>query len=337
MLINNSNTNNKKGLGLSSGGLDSILAAHILQRQGIYVEWICFETPFFSSKKAAEASQITGIPLIVKNISEQYIEMLKNPNRGFGKNMNPCIDCHLLMFRLAGDYMKENNFQFLFSGEVLGQRPMSQNKSSLRYIEKNSNYNGHIIRPLSAKKMPVTIPEQNGIVLREKLLDITGRSRKIQIQLAKEFGIKKYPAPSGGCLLTDSSFSRRLKDLFENEQYYELRDFELLKYGRHIRFEKNIKLIVGKTKIDNENISKLYNNNKDLLIYTPDIPGPVLLITNIKNKKFDNIKQVCSICIGYSKAKDSRMVNACVTTPDDKYIIKTYGMNINEIKNFILF
>ena len=175
-----------RALGLCSGGLDSILSALVLRMQRIEVVWVSFETPFFSSDNARQASKNTGIPVMVRNITPDYLKMLKNPPCGYGKYMNPCMDCHVLMFRLAGTIMKEKKFDFLFSGEVLGQRPMSQNKQSLRYVEKQSGFDGYILRPLSAKRLSETIPEKTGQVDRNLLLDISGRSRKAQIQLAKE-------------------------------------------------------------------------------------------------------------------------------------------------------
>ena len=164
-----------RGLGLCSGGLDSILSAMLLQDQGIEITWISFETPFFSSESAKKASMQTNIPLITLDITKEYMEMMKNPKAGFGKNMNPCMDCHTLMFSMAGKILEEKKFNFLFSGEVLGQRPKSQNRNSLRYVEKNSGYQGLILRPLSAKLLPETIVEQNGMVDRTKLLNISGR------------------------------------------------------------------------------------------------------------------------------------------------------------------
>ncbi|NNL41506.1 MAG: tRNA 4-thiouridine(8) synthase ThiI, partial [Desulfobacterales bacterium] len=167
-----------RALGLCSGGLDSILAGLVLRRQGIEVEWVTFETPFFSAQKARRAAEITGIPLTIKNITSSYIKMLKNPPCGYGQHMNPCLDCHALMFRHAGKIMQDKDFDFLFSGEVVGQRPMSQTKPSLRYVEKNSGFDGLIFRPLSAKILPETIPERKGLVNRKDFLDLSGRSRK---------------------------------------------------------------------------------------------------------------------------------------------------------------
>jgi tRNA U34 2-thiouridine synthase MnmA/TrmU len=192
-----------RALGLCSGGLDSMLSALVLRRQGIHVEWISFETPFFSADKARRAANQTGIPLHVQDITDEYLVMLQAPPAGFGKNMNPCMDCHALMFRKAGFFMQAHGFDFLFSGEVLGQRPMSQTAPSLRYVEKHSGFDGKILRPLSARRLPETDMERQGLVDRNRLLDLSGRSRKPQMALAAEFGIGAYPSPAGGCLLTD--------------------------------------------------------------------------------------------------------------------------------------
>jgi tRNA U34 2-thiouridine synthase MnmA/TrmU len=255
------NTSNKivRALGLLSGGLDSMLAGLILCDQGIEVESVTFETPFFNAAKGRKASQMTGIPLTVKQIYPVYIKMLKNPPAGYGKHMNPCMDCHSLMFKLAGEMMQAQGFDFLFSGEVVGQRPMSQTKSALRYVEKHSGFEGYILRPLSAKNLPQTIPEKEGLVNRELLLDIEGRSRKRQIQLAKKFGITEYPTPAGGCLLTDQGYTNRLKDLFNHQRDCTEAELHLLKYGRHFRLNPEAKLIVGRTQKDNEKILKYHN------------------------------------------------------------------------------
>ncbi len=267
------NKSKVRALGLCSGGLDSTLAGVVLRDLGVEVEWITFETPFFNAVKARRASKTTGIPLTVKPIYSTYIKMLKNPPAGYGKYMNPCMDCHALMFKLAGQIMREKNFDFLFSGEVLGQRPMSQNKTSLRYVEKHSGFDGYILRPLSAKNLPETIPEKEGLVDREKLLDITGRGRKAQIKLAAEFGITDYPAPAGGCLLTDRGYTNRLRDLFEHQDHCTEEELHLLKYGRHYRLNPEAKLIVGRTQKDNENIVKFHDPARDVVIDVKDYPS----------------------------------------------------------------
>lgn len=289
-----------KALGLCSGGLDSILSALMLRDQGIDVTWISFETPFFSAGKARRASQATGIALITRDITPVYLKMLRNPPCGYGQHMNPCMDCHTLMFHEAGRLMKREKFHFLFSGEVLGQRPMSQTRPSLRYVEKHSGFAGWILRPLSAKRLPETIPEQKGWVDRELLGDLAGRSRKPQIQMAFKFGIHEYPTPAGGCLLTDKGYSRRLKDLFSHEINYTPESLHLLKYGRHLRLPTGFKIIVGRTRSDNEHIVQHVDTARDTVIRLAAIPGPTVLVPDCHHE--ETIRMGAAICAGYSKA-----------------------------------
>ncbi len=323
-----------RALGLCSGGLDSILSALVLRNQNIEVEWVTFETPFFSSKKARLAARKTGIPLTVKKITRAYLKMLKNPPCGYGKHMNPCMDCHALMFRQAGTLMTKRGVDFLFSGEVLGQRPMSQTKPSLRYVEKQSGFDGYILRPLSAKKLPLTIPEKEGLVNRELLLGLSGRSRKPQIKLVKEFGITDYPSPAGGCLLTDKGYSARLKDLFEHQDSYSKKELYLLKYGRHFRLNEKSKIIVGRTKEDNENIIKNHNPNENIVIEVDNYPGPTVLLTHGSSK--DIISQTASICVGYSKAPNTEPVTVSVVTPQSLETIQVIGVAPAEIRRFMI-
>ena len=297
------NKKQSRALGLCSGGLDSILSAMILRRQGIAVAWVAFETPFFSSEKSRNAAKAYGIPLTVRNITEIYLEMLRKPPCGYGQNMNPCMDCHALMFRLAGDMMVQEGFDFLFSGEVLGQRPMSQTRPSLRYVEKHSGYAGRILRPLSAKLLEETIAEQTGLVDRDQLLAISGRSRKPQIQLAKEFGVVDYPAPAGGCLLTDPCYSKRLRDLFDHQTECSESELHLLKYGRHYRLQNQDKVIVGRSQSDNEAIVKYRNSDNDTLIRLQSQPGPVVLVPGPARP--ETLMLAASLCIGYSKLSDN--------------------------------
>jgi tRNA U34 2-thiouridine synthase MnmA/TrmU len=323
-----------RALGLCSGGLDSILSGLVLREQGIDVAWVTFETPFFNAAKARKASKMTGIPLTVRPIYAVYMKMLKNPPAGYGKFMNPCMDCHALMFKLAGEMMRENGYDFLFSGEVLGQRPMSQNKSSLGYVEKHSGFKGYIVRPLSARNLPETIPEKEGLVDRDRLLDIAGRGRSRQIQLADKFGVTDYPAPAGGCLLTDKGFSNRLRDLFEHQDHCTEAELHLLKHGRHFRLNPDTKLIVGKTEQDNQNILKYHNPAADTVIDVEDYPGPIALVPH--GAKKESIHLAAAICTGYSKAPKLSPVDVVVTTPKRKKIIQVIAILPGDVAGMLL-
>ncbi len=311
----NNHENKVRALGLCSGGLDSILSAIVLRNQGISVEWISFETPFFSSEKARRAAARLRIPLIVRNITRTYLEMLRDPPCGYGKHMNPCMDCHALMFRLAGEEMKDRQMDFLFSGEVLGQRPMSQTRSSLHYVEKHSGCREVIVRPLSAKLLEETLPEKKGLVDRKLMMGLSGRSRKPQIQLAREWGIADYPAPAGGCLLTETVYSSRLKDLFDHHADCTENALHLLKYGRHIRLNTQVKIIVGRTLQDNTAILDHVDPSRDMVIKTKQIPGPVVLIPLGAGN--DEIQQAASICAGYSKAPENTQMAVEVISSGD--------------------
>jgi len=321
-------------LGLCSGGLDSILAGLLLRRIGIRPEWITFETPFFSASKARKAAKAHHIPLTIKNITPVYVPMLKNPSCGYGKYMNPCLDCHALMFKLAGETMAKRQSKFLFSGEVLGQRPMSQTRPSLRYVEKHSGFDGYILRPLSAKMLPVTIPEKEGLIDREKLLGLSGRTRKPQIELARQFGVTDYPAPAGGCLLTDKGFSVRLRDYFDHQDDWHEAELHLLKYGRHFRLENDTKLIVGRTQKDNQSIDKYFNHKRDIRLTVKNIPGPLCILSHRADP--DIVKLAASVCVGYSKAPRNTSIEVLITTPDDSQTLAVVGVAPAEVKPLMI-
>jgi tRNA U34 2-thiouridine synthase MnmA/TrmU len=323
-----------RALGLCSGGLDSMLAGLVLREQGIDVEWVTFETPFFNAAKARKASAMTGIPLTVQPIFPVYMEMLKNPPAGYGTYMNPCMDCHALMFKLAGEILRNKNFDFLFSGEVLGQRPMSQTKTSLRYVEKHSGFEGYILRPLSAQRLPETVPEKNGLVDRQRLLGIAGRSRKTQMALALTYGIKNYSAPAGGCLLTDKHFSNRLKDLLAHQDTCTEQELHLLQYGRHFRLNPQTKLIVGRTEQDNGEILKYHNPAADIVIDIMDYPSPLALIPNGGGENL--IFLAAAICIGYSKAPKLSPVKVLVKSSRNREPIQAIGILPAHVKNLMI-
>jgi tRNA U34 2-thiouridine synthase MnmA/TrmU len=294
-----------KCLLLFSGGLDSILAAKILKNQGIDVLGLIFKSYFFNEKQALESAELIGLKVRVVDFSSNHLEIVKSPIFGYGKNMNPCVDCHLLMFKKAGQIMKKEKFDFVASGEVLGERPMSQNKEALFLIEKQAGLQNLIVRPLSAKVLPTTFPEKNKWIKRQNLQGIKGRSRKIQLRLVKKFKIKKFPSPAGGCILTEQVFSNRLKELFEVQNKLAKNDFDVLKIGRHFWLGNGIKAVVGRNYEENKKIEKL-KKSKDILMFLKNYPGPTILIRNYLRKKLSEkvIKKAKNLVLKYSpKAK----------------------------------
>lgn len=323
-----------RALGLCSGGLDSMLSALVLRQQGVQVEWISFVTPFFSSDKARQAAAQTNVPLHVQDITKAYLVMLKNPPAGFGKNMNPCMDCHTLMFNRAGQFMQANGFDFLFSGEVLGQRPMSQTASSLRYVEKHSGFDGKILRPLSARRLPETPMEREGLVDRDRLLDLSGRSRKPQMDLAKTFGLTSYPTPAGGCLLTDPGYSRRLKDLMVHDAELTPNNLYLLQHGRHMRLDPVTKIVIGRTKLENEQITKLFDAARDAMLKVKGHPGPTVVMPGGGSTPMQFLAGC--ICAGYSKAPNETPCAVQVNTPDGQQTISVLPVTPQEAKRFLI-
>jgi tRNA-specific 2-thiouridylase len=251
----------RKAIGLLSGGLDSTLATKIILDMGFEVIALNFKTPFCccdtEQKCYSEAvTQKFNIPLKRIYGEQDYLEVVKNPKHGYGKNMNPCLDCRIFLFKKAKQLMEELGADFIFTGEVLGERPMSQRLSAMKLIEKESDLKGKVLRPLSAQLLEPTLVEKNGIVDREKLLPIQGRSRKIQMALAKSYQIEDYPCPAGGCLLTDKNFAGRLKDSFKHGED-SLRNIFLLKIGRHFRLPTKAKVIAGRNQKENEALLSL--------------------------------------------------------------------------------
>ncbi len=267
----------RRGLGLFSGGLDSMLAATVLRAQGLEVTGIFFVTPFFGPEKARQSAAHLQLPLIVRDFTDKFLPLIYAPPHGFGRGHNPCIDCHLLMLREAAAMLEPEGFDFLFTGEVLGQRPMSQHRNSLNLIARDSGVPELLLRPLSAKLLAPTRPELLGWVDREKLLDLNGRSRKAQIALAAAYGITSYPAPAGGCLLTDPGYAARLKEILRHQGEVSRRDLELLKWGRHFRLPGGAKAVVGRTQRDNEALEGLITPG-DRLLKVRCHPGPLVLV-----------------------------------------------------------
>ena len=284
-----------KGLSLMSGGLDSQLAIRVLQGAGAEVEAVCFSTPFFDISAAKTAADALGVKLHVVDFTDDEISLIENPPHGFGGAMNPCIDCHALMIRRAGELMTKLGYDFVATGEVQGQRPMSQNKQSLGIVEKCSGLKGRLVRPMSAKLLEPTIPELEGKLDREKLLDISGRGRERQIALAAEFGIVDYPSPAGGCKLTEEGFCRKLKDLKDHEGLGNRKLVELLLIGRRFRLPGGSSVILGRDKNENEILKELgrahtpgapLRSGRSPLptIISSETPGPTALVPDMKSE-----------------------------------------------------
>lgn len=272
-----------KALVLFSGGLDSILVVKLLKNQKIKVIALTFKSYFFNEKIARKSAEKLNTSLKIVDFSEEHLEIVKKPKYGYGKSLNPCLDCHILMFKKAKEIMKKEKFDLVASGEVLNERPMSQNSWALKLVEEESSLKGYLLRPLSAKLLKPTLPERKGWLKREKLLDISGRSRKRQLNLAKKWRIKWYPSPAGGCLLTDPEFGRRLKELFQKFPQCQGNDIELLKLGRHF-WEGKIKIIVGRNKAENKKMKELARGS-DILIEIRNYPGPLTLMRNYSQRK----------------------------------------------------
>ncbi len=287
------------GVALYSEGLDSILAIKLILDQGIHVRALSFTTPFFGIKET------DNIPLLAENpdvrvntldITNKFLEILASPKHGYGKHLNPCIDCKILMLREAKSFMEEVGADFVFTGEVLGQRPMSQRRDALRLLEKESGLEGILLRPLSAKLLPPTQMEDAGWIDRQRLLDLCGRSRKKQIEMARALNWQRYPSPAGGCLLTDPGFVHKLRPLLKNG----IPDPEKIKWlriGRHFNLPCGTRIVVGRNHIENTLILNMAGKD-EVLIKTIMIPGPVAVIFGGQSEKTKRL--AASIMAGYS-------------------------------------
>lgn len=319
----------KKAVALLSGGLDSNLAIRMIQDQGIDVEAVAIKTPFCDfdcgkgcGHRVKEVATELGIALKTIYFGEEYLQMLKNPKHGYGSGMNPCIDCRSMMYNAAKDHMENIGAEFIITGEVLGQRPMSQNKNALSIIENETGTKGVVVRPLSAKHLPITDPEKKGFIKRENLGYIKGRSRKEQIKLAEKYDINDPPNSAGGCLLTDPIFSKRIKDLYEhNMTIPDINDVELLKIGRHFRISGEKKLIVGRNREENTVLEALAIK-KDLKIIVKHYVGPTCIFRGKKPTK-DEIIMCARIAVRYSDApkNDHSIVKICGNNYENEFSV----------------
>jgi len=322
-----------RAIALISGGLDSALSAKLVQSQGIGVLGVHFITPFskygledFEDSPAYKSALELGIEIEAIALGEEFLEIVKKPKFGYGKAMNPCIDCRILELKKAGEILKEKKAQFIITGEVVGQRPMSQRREVIKLIDKESGLSGMVLRPLSAKVLSLSIAEERGWVERDNLHSIAGRSRKAQFELAKQFGLQEFSTPAGGCLLTEEGFGKKARDLLDHQPDFGLNDVSLLNLGRHFRISPKAKLVVGKNDKDNKRIISLAKE-RDLLIHTDNLPGPTGLLRGEFGSQEMNLAG--RIMAFYVHKADSAEVPLIFIKVEDKKREKTKALAIN--------
>ena len=319
-----------KALVLFSGGLDSILAVRILQEQGIDVEAVHFVNPFSSEKNPVdEYAKTFGFRLHKIKLGKDYINLIKNPKHGYGSHMNPCMDCRIYMLKKAKALAKKIGADFIATGEVVGERSMSQQRDQLMLIEKEAELENKIVRPLSAKNLPPTEAEKRGLIKRENLFGIRGKRRTPQMKLAEKYGIEKYPTPSGGCLLTDENFARKLRDLFDHKKRIALQDIEFLKLGRHFRY-RNTKFIVGRNQEENEKLLKLAKKTGLGWMEVKGYPGPVTVIDGKSDG--DILKKAAALTVFYSDAPENKEINVVYIKGKRKKELKTRALNREKVE-----
>ncbi len=316
-----------KAIALYSGGLDSTLAILAVLRQGIEVTAITFLTHFgcdisdksSCSKDPFSAAEKFGFEVKLCHLGDDFIDIVKKPKHGHGRNMNPCIDCRILMLKEAKKFLDITGADFIITGEVIGQRPMSQMKNTLYMIDKKTGVSGLVLRPLSARIMEPTLPEINGIVNREMLYEFNGRSRKQQMALAREFGLTEYPMPAGGCLLTEPNYAYRLRELLGYNPNPSINELNLLRAGRHFRLSPACKAIVGRDEKDNDRIQSLAGDN-DYLLRVENFGSPLTMVSGDPTE--ETISLAACLCARYSDARRLYEVNVSVFNKSGSYTLK---------------
>jgi tRNA-specific 2-thiouridylase len=313
-----------RAVALLSGGLDSRLAVKLMLEQEIEVLGVNFVTPFCTCtaqgcrSEAREAAGQLGIPLKVVNNSDGLLKAVKNPRFGHGRGLNPCLDCRVLGFERAAEYMREVEATFLVTGEVLGQRPMSQRRRAMEMIEREAGLEGRVVRPLSARHMPPTEPEREGVIDRSRLLGLTGRSRRPQMDLAEDLGINDYPCPAGGCLLTDRTFAARLAALLEEFPDASMPQVTLLKAGRHFRSSVGQWMIVPREDLENRRLFNL-RNALSAVVEAVDVGGPQGGIMTRGKPADATIHEAAALVARYGQGRDREAVAVRAQAPDGSW------------------
>ncbi len=344
---------NISALGLLSGGLDSMLALRVIVDQGVKVKAINFKTPFFLDFPPTTAvgdsikSNIETLPDVliyarglgcdveVVDISNGYLQMLHQPRHGYGRNVNPCIDCHILMFETARRKMEDEGYNFIFTGEVLGQRPKSQRMRELKIIARQSGLEDRVLRPLSARLLSPTLPENEGWVDRNSLYDFQGRTRKPQMALAAQFGINEYQTPAGGCILTEPSYGKKVRDLWRHSDVESLTwdDYNLLRIGRHLRVNEDLKVVVARDESECNLLGRFVSGRTRL--EPADVPGPVVLID--ESSDTDHQLTAARICARYCKAgRDGAEIGIKMVGKDFSRTIEVKAFKPEEVDGWLI-
>jgi tRNA-specific 2-thiouridylase len=324
-----------KAICLHSGGLDSTLAIAVIKEQGIVPVAAHFVSPFWGREGESPAevtARALGVEHLTVPMGDDYLDVVRSPRHGYGRNANPCIDCHIYMLRKAGALMQDVGASFVVTGEVVGQRPMSQRPDMLRRIEKESGLGGLLVRPLSAQLLPITIPEREGWVDRSRLLAISGRSRAEQMKLAREKGIAGYSTPAGGCLLTDPVYSGRIRDLISHEDLTMVQA-RRLRWGRHFRLPGGSKLIIGRNESENESLLASAAPG-ELAIVTLSCPGPAALLTGPGAEA--EVMQAASMTARYADDKSGRKIVMRISGPGDPYTIGVEPMSEKQVAELMI-
>ncbi len=325
-----------KALALLSGGLDSIIAVKVIQSMGIEVEALHFSNPFHQSQAEALSkvrllASNLDVRLHVREFGEDFLRVIENPQYNYGKQMNPCVDCRIYQLKEAKKLMAEFGASFLITGEVLDQRPHSQRSDALDIVERDSGVRGFLLRPLSAKHLRPTIPEEKGWVDRNRLFDIKGRGRNQQIELARFYGISDYPSPAGGCLLTYREYGEKVKDLIKFENGLTLRSVKLLQTGRHLRLSSQVKIIVGKNEAENNFLRQMASTN-EIILELADYQGPTTLYLGPIHEP--TLELAAAITAGYSKAPGGEQTPVVTTRDGSQNLIGVFPLDRASIKRY---
>lgn len=288
-----------RGISLFSGGLDSMLAVCMLREQGIAMEAVVFRSPFFDIRQARKSAAHIDVKLHVLDFTQDILGLVRCPPHGFGGAMNPCIDCHAAMIRRAGEFMRAHGHDFVSTGEVLNQRPMSQNRKSLDVVAQSSGLTGYLLRPLSAQLLDPTVPETDGRVDRSRLGSVNGRNRQAQLELVRRYGITEFPSPAGGCLLTEKGYCRKLRDLFDHtDGLPDVADVELMKFSRQFRLPEGGRIIVGRNRTDNQALKAQAARGR-MILHTVNVPGPTAAVVGPAGLTEGDIRLTAGILASY--------------------------------------